>query len=210
MYKHVLTSNGSFYTINTKDELYHYGVIGMKWGKRKANYYEEKSKAHANAIANSKTRLGKSYHNFRAYRNELRALDKKAGEKLGKGSMLKDIDSAYGHGATARQQAAASNYYNRKAGYTKTRLGTTMAKSAAYNNKTAAAANDRLHNSKNLKQYGSNFADSFANRSVKTWSGRTTTAGKKMVDDILTAGIMSTVMDIGYYRETKSKKNGKN
>lgn len=201
MSRYIITANGSFYS---EDELYHHGVKGMKWGKRKASYYDAKSKAHASAIATSKTRLGKNYHNWRAYRNELRSADKRAVEKLGKGNILKDIDSMYGHGATARAQGASSNYYSRKASYTKTRLGTSRAKALAYNNKTAAAANTRLHNSKSLVQYGTNFVDSIANRSIKTWSGRTTTTGKKMVDDILTAGVLSTVQDIGYYRNSKN------
>jgi hypothetical protein len=191
------------------DELCHYGVIGMKWGKRKASYYDAKSKTHASAIANSKTRLGKSYHNYRAYRNEIKALDKKAGEQLGKGSILKDIDSAYGHGASARSQTAAANYYNRKSGYTKSRLSTTKAKAAAYNNKTAAEANTRLHNSKSLKQYGTNYVNAFANRSIKTWSGRTTTTGKKMVDELLTGGMIGLVSDVSYYRDSKPKRDSK-
>lgn len=203
MGQYILTSNGGFYSY---DELYHYGVPGMKWGKRKASYYEAKSNAHASAIANSKTRLGKSYHNYRAYRNEVKAGDRKTMDTVGKGSILKDIDNVYGHGATARAQSAASKYYDRKSGYTKTRLGTTMAKSAAYNQKTAAAANTRLHNSKNLSEYGSNFVNAVANRSVKTWSGRTTTTGKQMVDNYLTGGMIGTIADYNYYAKNKSDK----
>lgn len=203
MSEYILTSNGGF--ISVSDELYHYGVVGMKWGKRKASYYDEKARSHASAIANSKTRLGKSYHNYRAYRNEVKAADKKAGEQLGKGSILKDYDSAYGHGANARIQKAASNYYDRKSKYTKTVLGTSMAKANAYNLKTAAEANSRLHNSKNLKQYGENFVNGMFNRSIKTWSGRTTTTGKQMVDNLLTGGLIGTAQDVSIYREKRAK-----
>lgn len=203
MSEYIMTADGRFYS---RDELCHYGVPGMKWGQRKASYYEAKSRDHAAAIANSKTRLGKSYHNYRAYRNEVKAGNRKTMESLGKGSILKDIDNVYGHGANARAQTAASKYYDRKSGYTKTRLGTTMAKSAAYNNQTAAAANKRLHNSKSLNEYGTNYVNAFANRSIKTWSGRTTTTGKQMVDNLLTGGVIGTVADYTHYAKTKPKK----
>lgn len=196
------------YVVTTNGELYHYGVKGMKWGVRNASDYTARSNYHASKIATSKTRIGKNYHNFRAYRNEVKAGDRKARDEFAKNKSLRgtirDIDNVWGHGATARSQSAASKYYDRKSTYTKTRLGTTMTKAHAYNNKTAAAANTRLHNAKNLKEYGTNFVNAVANRSIKTWSGRTTTTGKRYVDEMLTGGMIGGMADIAYY--TKGKK----
>lgn len=199
-------ANGTFYAVPARsNELYHYGVKGMKWGKRKADYYDAKASSHASKVATSKTRLGKSYHNYRAYRNEVKSGDQKVRNNAGgTGGLLKKIDNYYGHGANARYQNAASKYYDRKSTYTKTDLGTSMAKANAYNLKNAAAANTRLHNSKNLREYGTNYVNAVANRSIKTWSGRTTTTGKQFLDNYFTGGMIGTVQDVKYYTKKRS------
>lgn len=191
------------YYLVPSSELQHYGVKGMKWGKRKASYYDEKARAHAAAIANSRTRLGKNYHNYRAYRNELKARDRNDINANRNNSVLRKADSFVGYGAMARQQAAASSYYNRKAQYTKTVLGTNMAKASAYNAKSASSAYSRLHDSKSLQEAGVNYVKASLGRSVKTWSGRTTTAGKQAVDAMLTGGTIGMVKDLKRRKQIK-------
>ncbi len=207
-----VVSNGTFYAVPARsNELYHYGVKGMKWGKRKASYYEAKASSHAAAVGTSKTRLGKNYHNYRAYRNEVKAGDRKNTESgiKGSGGALKYLDNKWGHGANTRIQNAASKYYDRKSSYTKTDIGTSIAKANAYNLKTAANANARLHNSKNLSQYGANYINAVANRSIKTWSGRTTTTGKRYVDSMLTGGMIGLGMDVNHYSKKQAAARNK-
>lgn len=188
------------------DSLVHYGVPGMKWGHRKT--YTQKANSHISKIGTSKTRLGKNYHNYMAYTNQARNNQAQAIKRdmmNKKGRTLKTLDNMYGHGARAASQKAASDYYTRKSKYTKTRVGTNSAKAYAYNNKQWSNANTKLHNSKSVREYGKNYVDAIANTSIKTWSGRTTTNGKRLVDNLLTGGVIGAGLDASYYTTHRNR-----
>ena len=52
--------NGAFHAVSTRsNELYHYGVKGMRWGHRKAKEYEPKPRT-ARKSAKELTDLGKN------------------------------------------------------------------------------------------------------------------------------------------------------
>lgn len=189
------------------DELMHYGVVGMRWGKRKSKY-QDRAEYHRNKIGSSKTRLGKNYHNYRAYRNEYKSSVGNAVTK-DKGKVLKQLDNLYGHNDYASRQKAASNYYSRKSEYSKTRLGKTINSSRAYNQDQWAKQNTKLRNAKGVGDYVGKYANAVVNTKQKTWAGRNTTTGRRMVDAALTGGTVGAVMDVGHYAKTKPKKSKK-
>ena len=184
------------------DELQHYGVIGMKWGKRKASYYTDKANNQITKMDQSKTRLGKSYHNHRALSYETKANVKNSMREKG---VRNTISNVYGYGQEASRGNALSNYYDRKTTYTNSRLRKTIAKSNSYNAKTMAKAASRMHKSRGIRRIV-DYVDAYMNRSIKTWSGRTTTTGKNAAESILTGGILNTVKDCKYYLDTKQTK----
>ena len=206
-----------------EDYLYHHGVKGMKWGVRKKRettgssksnkpklfseeYHRQKADKAIDKIKYRRSRLGKAMANETAYLHE-RSANLKAREKqnANEKNILKRLDNRYGHGANAAQQKAAENYFNRQADYRKSRYFKQQSESAAYNSKTAAAANEKLHDSSSLKEYGKNYVDAIANRKIKTWSGRTTTTGEQFVDNYLTSGWGGTIKDYQYYYGNRKK-----
>lgn len=190
-------------------ELYHHGIIGQKWGVRrfqnkdgsltaagKRRYSpQEKADKQIAKIGNSKTRMGKNYHNVRAFNYETQANREKALNK--NENVRKTIDSAIGFGRSAADWSANANYYSRKAAYSKTNFGKGLNAARAFNSREYAKTAQRIHNAKTIREAGKIWVDSFEKQRVRSWSGREVSLGSHIVGEML--GI-NTILDISYAR----------
>ena len=211
--------------ISYKDELYHHGIKGQKWGVRrfqnedgsltaagksrysedsftgrKANKFQAKADKHIAKIASSKTRLGKNFHNLMAYGREIRA-NTYGNYANDKGKGFKKLVSNYtGSGRLSAMYKAEGDYYSRKAEYSKTKLGKSINESKGFNRNSSAAALAKTHEAIGGQGYLKSVADGIFSRPIKTWSGRQTTTGARFVEKNFT-------LDAGLVKDIKAYKN---
>ena len=192
-----------YFNPDGSDELYHYGVPGMRWGHRKvyaaeSNAYTKRANKWEARSNKSKTRLGKAFSEDREAYNRAKATTAKSMSK--DNSIRNVISNTYGHKGLAATQEAQSKSFEKSAQRAKTKYGTEVNKAKAYNSKSWAESNRKIANSKNGKEYVKNLGNAIMNTPVKTWSGRQISSGQKMVEDMLG---MSGIIDLRYSKINK-------
>ena len=175
-------------------ELKHYGVRGMKWGHRKVPS-TSKLNEHISKINTSKTKLGKRYHNNRAYQYEYNKL---MSERVNKAKGIKGkYSERYGSGSNVSRLEASANYYKRASGYEKG-AKKTIAKNAAYNSAQYAKAWEKSRDAQSLNEKGKAYIDRLLNTKVKSYNRyldltKETTSGKILAQQAITAIALTSV-----------------
>lgn len=187
----------------SEDELYHYGVPGMKWGKRKRQGYENKADAYAKRAEKAKTGYGK-----RAYIRKEAVYRAKADKlkRIADAKTFKDALNEYsGDRNTKAVASARSNMYSKMASTAKTKLGQAMYTQESRNHKELS----KYYDIRDKQSYGKKWFDShvfnttYAKMPYHRLSGRTTTVGKEVADMLLTGGLYGLAKDVQYKRSQK-------
>lgn len=193
----------SDYILTPDGELYHYGVPGMKWGKRKTARLTQKADKYAARANRSKTSFGKRYNIAQETSYRLRA-DRR--NRIGNAKTLKEaMNEGFGDRNASATQAGQAKMYSRMADASKGRLNKALYKQSAANAKELSkyyASKDKMTKGKKFVE-NNIYSSSLMKTPYHRLSGRTTTYGKQLVDNLFTGGLYGLAKDVQYKRNQK-------
>lgn len=206
------------YEFIRESDLTHHGIKGQKWGVRRfqnddgtwttagknrydtrADKREAAKNRHIDAIGKSRTRLGKWYHNERAFQNQVRENVNR--DKASANSLSEKIGARVGYGKSASILDASEDYFARQKAYRTTKLGKHLSGVHEYNTHNLGTGSERVYQSKGTINKAKNIVKSTFATDVKTIVGRKTKSGELIATSMLqqyTKVNLSTIADIGY------------
>ena len=168
------------YRIVYGDELYHYGVKGMKWGVRKEQKYAEKEKKWASKEASRKSNFGKNLATTRKLGYRLAKENQRAANNAT--TLKSKLQNKVGMEADARNNRISSELYSTRAKRTKNVKRKIRNESRAYNMTQAGKVRESVASgTKSTIKRDIRFTKQIWNTPAKTLKGKNTTFGKEIV-----------------------------
>lgn len=208
--------SGYVITTYNGDELYHHGIMGMKWGVR--NYqnkdgsltplgrkrygYAERAEAKGDR---ARTTLGKAWHydNAAQSRYELQR-GQKVHDAKGLGNKFSE---AYGHGNAATYYHEMNKAHSKMAEYARSkgkRGQRKYSEAAEFNTKQMEKYHKQMQKAtKGQKIIEALTGSNLKNVTIQRMSGRKATIGKQRLDLFFTGGTVGAVKDAIYVHKNK-------
>lgn len=182
-------------------ELTHYGVKGMRWGHRKASYYDKRVAANLKRASTAKSGYAQARAKNRAEINKYYA---DRARRIAKSKNLYErimVDNS--HEDAVKSMKAYSNIERNNAKASKTKLMRQVHKVNAMNNDEGIKYRENIHKAKGIKNKAKAAIVGFANIKTANITGRQTTLGESIIESMIPG--MGLLRDYEYLRDHKGQ-----
>lgn len=167
---------------NSQNELQHYGVLGMKWGVRKAEYYDRKASVAEAKEQKAKTRLGKTVYGDRAV--EFREAAEAARNRKKQKTLGGKISATVGIKRNASYNRAASQKAANRSKMARTKIGKRFRDTQSFNFSQNAKAWDAGAKAKFGRRYLTALGKHYSQTSKSILSTKELNNGARLVNRI--------------------------